>query len=213
VSQQCHNAAVGTPVAGAAPPSTLDPALLAARSAIVDLGLRRTTLAEVARRAGVSRMTLYRQYGDLDAIVSALLTAEFTGLFADIAAQTAALPTARDRLVAASAAVVAGIAGHPLYQRVLDVDPELLLPLVVDRLGSTQRIGREIVEDLVRQGQRDGSIRPVEPALAGAVVVVTLQSFVFSARVMAPLGADVAAEIRRLVEGYLRAPAGAGADR
>ena len=32
----------------------------AARACILDVGWRRTTLTEVARRAGVSRMTIYR---------------------------------------------------------------------------------------------------------------------------------------------------------
>jgi AcrR family transcriptional regulator len=32
---------------------------------VMDLGPSRTTMAEVARRAGVSRMTLYRRYDDL----------------------------------------------------------------------------------------------------------------------------------------------------
>ena len=47
----------------------LDPLLSAARDCVMDVGFRRTTLADVARRAGVSRMTVYRQYGDLASIV------------------------------------------------------------------------------------------------------------------------------------------------
>lgn len=191
----------------------LDPALAAARSAIVDIGLRRTSLAEVARRAGVSRMTLYRQYGDLDAIVSALLTAEFTATFERVQAAVAALPSARDRLVEATAQVVVAIAHHPLYQRVLDVDPELLLPLIVDRVGSTQRIALELTAELIRAGQRDGSIRPVEATLAAHVLGVALQSFVFSARVIEREHPpeQVRREIRRLLHGYLAPDPLAGA--
>src|SRR6476659_9587745 len=37
----------------------------AARDCILDLGWRRTTLTEVARRAGVSRMTIYRTWSDM----------------------------------------------------------------------------------------------------------------------------------------------------
>ena len=46
----------------------------ATRSSILDLGVRRTTLTEVARRADVSRMTVYRHYPDVDAILRDLMT-------------------------------------------------------------------------------------------------------------------------------------------
>ena len=46
----------------------------AVQESVLDVGLRRTTLAEVARRAGVSRMTVYRLHEDLDTLVAALLT-------------------------------------------------------------------------------------------------------------------------------------------
>src|SRR3712207_8662087 len=36
----------------------------AARACILDVGWKRTTLTEVARRAGVSRMTIYRTWAD-----------------------------------------------------------------------------------------------------------------------------------------------------
>ena len=39
----------------------------AARACILDVGWRRTTLTEVARRAGVSRMTIYRAWPDMPA--------------------------------------------------------------------------------------------------------------------------------------------------
>jgi AcrR family transcriptional regulator len=176
---------------------TLDPLLLAARASVLDLGLRRTTLAEVARRAGVSRMTAYRQYGDRDALVAALLTAELVGSMEAVTAAVADLPTARDRLVEAGAAV---------YRRILDLDPELLLPLVVDRFGATQRAAVDAAAAQIRAGRRDGSVRrgPSAQAMAEHLVVV-LQSFVFSARVLEARhpGVVTATEIRAVLTGYL----------
>nr|MDT0664439.1 helix-turn-helix domain-containing protein [Micromonospora sp. DSM 115978] len=37
----------------------------AAEASLLAVGVRRTTLTDVARRAGVSRMTLYRRWPDL----------------------------------------------------------------------------------------------------------------------------------------------------
>lgn len=182
-----------------------DPILDAARACFLDVGLRRTTLADVARRAGVSRMTVYRQYVDLASIVSALLTAELLGLIDAAREQAATLPTARERLVEAGVLVVEQLAQHPLWRKVLDLDPELLLPLVVDRFGSTQRAAVELVAAQVEQGQRDGSVRAGDPQLLATCLLLTAQSFVFSARIIAAQHKSelTGAELRRLLDGYL----------
>lgn len=190
-------------------PSAVDDDLVlaAARACVLDVGLRRTTLAEVARRAGVSRMTVYRQYGDLAALVSALLTAELLGLFDAARRQVSVLPTARERLVEAGVLVVERLAEHPLWCRVLDLDPELLLPLVVDRFGATQRAAVELVAEQVDEGRRDGSVRgQADPQLTATCLLLTAQSFVFSARILSAEAKAEAAggELRRLLDGYLR---------
>jgi AcrR family transcriptional regulator len=183
-----------------------DVVLRAAKQAVLDVGLRRTTLADVARRAGVSRMTVYRRFGDLSSLVSELLTTELLGLVQGAAAEVADLPTARERLVGAGVLVVERLAQHPLWCRVRDLDPELLLPLVVDRFGSSQRAIVDAVAAQVAEGQADGSVRPVDPALAATALLLTAQSFVFSARIVAAQHPPEAtgAELRRLLDGYLR---------
>ncbi len=178
-----------------------DALLDAALACVLDVGLRRTTLADVARRAGVSRMTVYRQFADLDGLVSALLTRELLDVLTEVEEQLAALPTARERLVQAVIQVVERTAVHPLYQRILELDPELLLPLIVDRFGSSQRAARESIVGQLVAGQADGSVRPLEVEAAATVVLLTAQSFVFSARLVGP--AD-RAELGRLLEAYLR---------
>lgn len=183
-----------------------DAILAAARSLALDVGFRRATVADVARRAGVSRMTVYRQFDDIDAIWSRLLTDELVGLLRASEVDLAALPTAREQLVQAAAVLVDGISHHPLLRRALDLDPELVLPLVVDRLGSTQRAALARIDQLLRAGAADGSIRPdADPAATAYTVLLTVQSFVFSARVIdaRPDGAAVRAEIVPLLDKYL----------
>src|SRR3954452_16226561 len=52
----------------------------AARDCILDVGWRRTTLTEVARRAGVSRMTIYRTWGDMPTLLGDLMTREWAAV-------------------------------------------------------------------------------------------------------------------------------------
>ena len=57
---------------GQATPLEPDPVLDAARESILAVGFRRTTLTDVARRAGVSRMTIYRRFADMKALLADL---------------------------------------------------------------------------------------------------------------------------------------------
>src|SRR5207248_8598780 len=52
----------------------------AARTCVLAVGVRRTTLAEIARTARVSRMTVYRRFPDVRSVLAALMTREFGGL-------------------------------------------------------------------------------------------------------------------------------------
>src|SRR3954469_24708260 len=82
----------------------------AARVCILDVGWRRTTLTEVARRAGVSRMTIYRAWPDMPAVLGDLMTREWSQVVgravteADAAAGDDA--SAADRIVAEVVATV-----------------------------------------------------------------------------------------------------------
>ncbi|MFN2581975.1 MAG: TetR/AcrR family transcriptional regulator, partial [Candidatus Dormibacteria bacterium] len=101
-----------------------DDALLdAARDCVASVGVRRTSVADVARRAGASRMTVYRVFPDARTLWSTLLTREFGELIADADATAAHLPTARERLVAATTHAVRRIAADDVVRRVIELDP------------------------------------------------------------------------------------------
>jgi AcrR family transcriptional regulator len=191
----------------------------AASSAVAAVGLRRTTVADVARKAGVSRMTVYREYGDAAAVFRALLTREVEGVVAAATAGAADQTTGRDRLVEATIHAVEACIEHPLLQRLLDVDPEFLMPFVVERLGSSQRAVVAVLSDLLRAGMADGSIRSITDTDAKAAaeadkdvstvaytMLLTVQSFIFSSRITAAESdpTRVMAELRVLLDAYLR---------
>ncbi|MCW2707041.1 MAG: hypothetical protein QOD70_2347 [Frankiales bacterium] len=173
----------------------------ATQASILDVGLRRTTLADIARRAGVSRMTVYRQFDDLQTLVAALLTREITGLLAEVDAEVAPLPTARERLVEACVRTVERLGDHALYRRLLALDPELLLPFVFDRFGASQRASRDLIAAQLDEGRADGSVRDLDVDAAATAIQLICQSFVFSARLV---DQDALKELRHVLDGYLR---------
>ena len=60
-----------------------DPLLDAARESILAVGWKRSTLTDVARRAGVSRMTIYRRWPDMQTLMADLMTREWGGLLGE----------------------------------------------------------------------------------------------------------------------------------
>lgn len=161
----------------------------AARGAVLELGLRRATLSEIARRAGVSRMSIYRRYPDVTALLREVMTAEFGGLLAGTDARAAGAD-ARARMVRGIATFAGELRENPLFARVVAAEPELLVPYVVERMGGTQRIGLAMIERGIAEGQADGSVRAGDARAIAQAVLLIAQSFVLSAGI----ADDVAAE-------------------
>jgi AcrR family transcriptional regulator len=182
-----------------------DQILDAARATVLDFGVRRTTVSEVARRAGLSRMTVYRRYPDGAELMRALMTREFGEVLVRARGETASLATGRERLVQASLRSIELLMTHPLMLRLLEVDPEMLLPYLTERIGRFQELAREAVAAAVADGQADGSIRPGDPATLAAACELAVRGLVVSARSLsAGQRARALGEMRVMLDAYLR---------
>ncbi|MFF9523197.1 TetR/AcrR family transcriptional regulator [Streptomyces achromogenes] len=161
-----------------------DPVLDAVRDCVLAVGVRRTTLADVARRAGVSRMTLYRRWPDLRTLVGDLMTREWI----DVATRAIPRPepgvATRTRIVDGLVAGVEAFRAHPLFRKIVDVDPELLLPYVLDRRGASQEALLALLGDALREGHADGSVRTGHTERQARALLLTVQSFTLSLRTM-----------------------------
>lgn len=178
----------------------------AALESILAVGVSRTTLTDVARRAGISRMTLYRRYPDVTALFSDLLVREFSQVITAAATAAATATTARDRLVAEAVAAVRGIHENPLFTKVLDVEPELLLPYVLDRIGANQQMALDRFGELIDAGHADGSIRSGESKDQALALLLVVQSFVLAGRAVRAHSDPerLLVELTAIVSDYLR---------
>ncbi|MFD6098359.1 TetR/AcrR family transcriptional regulator [Nocardiopsis flavescens] len=185
-----------------------DSILDAARACVVDFGVRRTTLTDVARRAGVSRPTVYRRWPDVTALVADLLTRELRGILLDEEAAAGHGPAGegvRARLVLHAAGVARAMLHHPLFTRIVDTEPELMTTYTFQRLGESHRAALEVLGPVVAQGQAEGSIRAGDPAVLARLVMVTVQNTVTSRRLFADLldEESLVGELAALIDGYL----------
>jgi AcrR family transcriptional regulator len=168
-------------------------------------GIRRTSASDIARRAGVSRQTLYRYWPDLQALLAALVTRE---LFAAVAhgAPAGSLDELADDLVATADRVRT----LPLLDRLRSTDPELLARYILQRLGTSQRGMHRELAARIAAGQEQGIVRAGDPDALAAMLLLLAQSAVQSAPLVAEWLPNDAwrRELRSAVVGYLR-PEGA----
>jgi AcrR family transcriptional regulator len=189
----------------AAEASATEAAILdAAAQCVLAFGVRRTSLSDVARRAGVSRPTVYRRWPDLRTLVADVMTREWISAFELARPDPAAFGTAREFAVGYIVAVVRALRVHPLLVKIIDVDPELLQPYIFDRLGTGQRMALAFIAAQIAEGQQDGSVRPGDPAAMALAALMTVQSFVFSARLAVLPGGPPDDELTALLDRYLR---------
>ena len=72
------------------------------------------------------------------------------------------------------------LSANPLMQRVLQLDADLMLPYLTDRLGSTQRLVEQFLVAQIEAGHLDGSIRFGDAKTQARVVLLSTQSMVLS---------------------------------
>jgi AcrR family transcriptional regulator len=180
-----------------------DPFLDAARDNILAVGWRRTTLTDIARRAGVSRMTIYRRWPDMQTLLADLLVREWGGLIDDELLDVDGAQT-RNAIVQGVTRTVTALRANPVFVRIVEVDPELLLPYLLERRGRNQDLVLDLLSHAIAAGQVDGTVRRGDPALLGRALLLALHGFVISWATMSDTPAeDLDRELALLVERYL----------
>lgn len=187
-------------------PEPRDAYLDAARACILDVGWRRTTLTEVARRAGVSRMTIYRTWSDMQELLGDLMTREWGELVAStqptLGADGADGP-GPGQIADGVLRAVAVLRDNELFVRIVELDPELILPYLLARRGRSQELILGLLSAVIEAGQKVGTVRAGNPAALARGVVLAAHGFVLSAHTMTDdavsLG-DLDAELHLLIE-------------
>jgi AcrR family transcriptional regulator len=128
-------------------------------------GFRRVALDDVARRAQVSRTTIYRRFSNKDELVAAVIERENATLFADIAVELKQAGPQSNYYIEAFALSILKFRHHRVLDRMITDEPALVLALMhqhwtaaIDRMadalrvifpeGFAARIGEEAVNEL-----------------------------------------------------------------
>lgn len=185
--------------------SLSDQILDAAASCVLAYGLDRVTLAEIARRAGVSRPTVYRRFPDTQSILAALLTARIVGVLDETGNQGPGRSALVDRMVR----VAARLRHDEVIMAVLHSAPEVAMVYIAERLGTSQQILIDALAGELKLAQEVSSkrdrVRAGDPRQLATMCLLITQSAIQSAQMVEPIldAEALAVELTHALNGYL----------
>lgn len=156
-------------------------------------GLRHVTMDEVARRAHVGRMTVYRRFGGRTALIDALAVRECRRCLADIASAVDPHAEIDERLASLFTATVKVIREHPLLERLARVEPEALITELTRDDSAVYPLVHEFLTELLTESDVD-----VDAAVLAELGIRLGASFVLMPESVLPLDDEEA--VRRLLE-------------
>lgn len=174
----------------------------AAAACILAYGVERTTMTEIARRARVSRPTIYRRWPDIRWVIAELLTLRISGVLDAVPERGGD----REAVVARVVAVAEHLRNDEIVMSVIVNAPSLAMVYIAERLGTSQQILIDALAEAITVAQEGGSVRPGDPTQMGAMCLLITQSTIQSAQMVEKiLDRDaLGVELFHALDGYLK---------
>ncbi|NEW38137.1 TetR/AcrR family transcriptional regulator [Nocardia cyriacigeorgica] len=99
------------------------------------LGFKKTTIEDIARKAGVDRVTVYRRIGSRDDVVRAVTLREVNAVLTELDEVADRNDTLDDLVADIFVTIVTRWREHPLVQRMLTLEPDRVLPQLTTEGG------------------------------------------------------------------------------
>ncbi|HEU5471227.1 MAG TPA: helix-turn-helix domain-containing protein [Actinophytocola sp.] len=142
------------------------------------MGIQRSTVEDVARRAGVSRITVYRRFTNKDVLVEHVVRREFRRYFDQFLIDIERAETVADRLVLGFVSSLRAIRNNPLIGGLIDIEPDPLVAAMISDDGRTLATVRQFVAGQLRREQHAGNVSAdLDTDLAAEMMVRISASF------------------------------------
>jgi AcrR family transcriptional regulator len=155
------------------------------------VGVKKSTIEDVARQAGVDRVTVYRRVGSRDDLVQAVISREVATLLAELAAMPERHDSIDDLVADMFVTVVTRWRTHPMVERMLAVEPErVIMKLTVDG-ATTFTMCVTATATTLEHAVRRGLLVDSDDLMTRAEIVCrVVHSLILAPHGAAPLGSD-----------------------
>lgn len=145
------------------------------------MGIRRTTMEDVARRAGVSRITAYRRFATKDTLVEQVIRREFRRYFDQYLVDIKQARTVADRVELGFVTSLQAIRRNPLIGGLIVAEPDLLIPSMISDGGRTMATVQRFLAGQLRREQHAGNLSDaVDVELVAEVMTRLSTSFLIT---------------------------------
>ncbi len=159
-------------------------------------------MTEIARRARVSRPTIYRRWPDIRWVIAELLTTRIAGVLEAVPDRGVGREAVVDRIVL----VAEHLRNDEIVQSVIRNAPSLAMVYIAERLGTSQQIMVDALAEAIKLAQDDGSVRAGDPHQMGAMCLLITQSTIQSAQMVEAIldNEAIDVELSIALNGYLK---------
>jgi len=154
------------------------------------IGIRRSSMEDVARRAKVGRVTIYRRFESKDKLVSALLWRETRTAIAKVEAAVSKVANPEDRFVEGFLAGMHAIRRHPLIMAMVATEPETALPLLTVKASAGLELARAFMTQEIRRARVDLGVPDVDSEQVAEIFARLTHSLVLTPPSCLPLDDD-----------------------
>ncbi|MFI8946720.1 TetR/AcrR family transcriptional regulator [Streptomyces sp. NPDC053750] len=142
------------------------------------VGIKRSTMMDVAQLAGVSRITVYRRFATKDQLVAQVVRREFRRYFDRFIVDIQGAETVADRVVLGFVSSLRAIRGNRLIGGLMAVEPDAVVPSMTGDGGRTLSVVQRFVASRLRQEQLAGHVASdVDIELVAEMMVRVSASF------------------------------------
>ncbi|SIK94963.1 Putative transcriptional regulator, TetR family [Mycobacteroides abscessus subsp. abscessus] len=120
-----------------------------ARAEFIAHGIRRASVSDIARRAGVSRPTLFRRCGDKNDIVTAVAIRDLVEFFAAAKVSVKSIDSLEDKLIEVFALGMCQAREHPMIKALIEFDEPSLSQNMWEANSTSYRMMISTIASLV----------------------------------------------------------------
>jgi AcrR family transcriptional regulator len=154
------------------------------------IGIRRSSMEDVARRAKVGRVTIYRRFDRKEKLVSALLAREVHDAIAKVEDAVRGVPDVEERFMRGFVAGMRAVRNHPLLVAMLATEPDTSLPLFTTNANPGLELARAFLASEVRRGRKDLGLDDADADQVGEIFARLTLSLVLTPQTCLPIDDD-----------------------